>query len=307
MKTRLVPFGEYIPLRPALGWLTHDQQGREAGPGARHRRRVLMHAGGGRRPDRPADLLRVDLPRPRPCGRQRRGADDRLRVGDVHVPGQLGAAAARDARRRTGGGDRPAGRAGRADRACRRRSTRAGAGSPGWTRRARIGRRDGPARAGRTPYDRFGDLVPGSPSPSHSARAFWAWRAALPTVTDPDTSTRADVGSGLVRVMWMRHNDRRGHPSIGTRGRWGRRTSQRSQEVRCPHVAFSTSTQRRLRCARTSSGPSQVYSACPRHCRGAISPRLRARCGPSLLGGTIPARPPASSPHCATGACCASR
>ena len=86
-KMRLVPFGEYVPLRPLLGWvtrLTDAAAGRPAprGPPGRPARRQA-----GRRP---AGLLRVGLPRPGPEPGRRRGRPGGGPDRRHHLPGQLG-------------------------------------------------------------------------------------------------------------------------------------------------------------------------------------------------------------------------
>ena len=118
IKTRLVPFGEYIPFRQQLGWLTRISKAAPAnmipGTGAH-----LLYATD--RTGKPLpigvlicfesafpDMSRVDTD----LGR----AADRVPVGDLHLPGHLGTGPARLARRGARGRDRAAGGPGRADR-----------------------------------------------------------------------------------------------------------------------------------------------------------------------------------------------
>ena len=85
-KVRLVPFGEYIPMRPLLVADVGDQ-GRRRQPGPRpptrrHARR--------RRAVRAADLLRIRLPGHEPRRRAQGRAPDRVPDLDDDLPGQLG-------------------------------------------------------------------------------------------------------------------------------------------------------------------------------------------------------------------------
>ncbi len=118
IKTRLVPFGEYIPFRQQLGWLTKISRAAASnmipGTGA-HLLYPVDRAG------KPLpigvlicfesafpDMSRVDT--------DQGAAAHRLPVGDVHLPGHLGTGPARLAQRGARGRDRPARGAGRADR-----------------------------------------------------------------------------------------------------------------------------------------------------------------------------------------------
>ncbi len=131
-KTRLVPFGEYIPLRGALGWLTRISRAAPSnmvpGHGAH-----LVHAT--TRDEqaiaaRRADLLRVRLPGHVP-GRYPAGRPaDRLPDVGFDVPVELGPGPARRAGRGARRGDRAARGAGGTDRGQRRvRPARAAAGA----------------------------------------------------------------------------------------------------------------------------------------------------------------------------------
>lgn len=100
-KTRLVPFGEYVPLRPLR--LDHPlQQGRRKGSAARRR---AGGVGGELLAYRPVDQLRDDLLRSDPARRAARGGAAGVSEFHLDVPRELGAAAvgrpARGARRRS--------------------------------------------------------------------------------------------------------------------------------------------------------------------------------------------------------------
>jgi apolipoprotein N-acyltransferase len=135
---------------PAAARLAHqDQQGRCGQHDPRPGRAPALPDGPDRHAaaDRSADLLRVRVPRHVP-GRHRQGRTaDRLPVGDLHLPGHLGAGPARRARRGTRRRDRPAGGAGRADRRHRRLRRPGQAAGLDGTVRARRGHRQ--ARAAR--------------------------------------------------------------------------------------------------------------------------------------------------------------
>ncbi|MGY3062844.1 apolipoprotein N-acyltransferase [Streptomyces sp. TE3672] len=141
-KMRLVPFGEYIPARSALGWVV--SMGRAAGEDRlRGTRQVTMSLPRGRRRERTArraaDLLRVRVPRHEPPAHPgRRPAADRP-VVDLLVPARLGARAACLARGAAGRRERPPGGARHAHRRQHgvRTAGRAGRGS------ARYGRERG--------------------------------------------------------------------------------------------------------------------------------------------------------------------
>ena len=102
-KVRLVPFGEYVPLRPLLGWVTAHTKA-----AAEDRRRGGATGGTARRlaHHRTVDQLRSDLLRPPPPRGATRRPDARIPEFHLDVPGKLGAAAVGqpgcDTRRRGG-------------------------------------------------------------------------------------------------------------------------------------------------------------------------------------------------------------
>ncbi len=107
-KTRLVPFGEYVPLRPVLGWLT-----RHTKAAGEDRRRgtdqVVLHAGS--LPIGPLisfEALFSDLPR---HAGTTRCATARVSKFDVDIPGQLGTAPVGQRSRGTRRRSRPPGSA----------------------------------------------------------------------------------------------------------------------------------------------------------------------------------------------------
>ena len=95
-KIRLVPFGEYIPARPVLGWLSTFTKAAAKNRIHGHHIEVLQSHG---LRFRSADLLRIRVPRPEPAGRTRRRRPARIPVVNHDVPGQLGARSARQPRR----------------------------------------------------------------------------------------------------------------------------------------------------------------------------------------------------------------
>ena len=144
-KTRLVPFGEYIPLRGALGWIAGISQAASSnmvpGDGAHLIRATdrLGLAAAARR----ADLLRVRLPRYVPGRYGPGGPAHRVPDLRLHVPAELGARPARLAERGAGRGNRPPGGPGRPDRG--QRGLRRARAAAGPDVRAAAGRDRGPA------------------------------------------------------------------------------------------------------------------------------------------------------------------
>ena len=93
---------------------------------------------------------------------------------------------------------------------------------------------------------------------------------------------------------------RRRSPALG-------KTMERAEVYRWSLVEWSTSTRRRRRSARTSSGRFLASWATGCRCPGRRSRRRRASCVPTSAGPASPARPAASPRRSRRGRCCGSR
>jgi apolipoprotein N-acyltransferase len=298
IKTRLVPFGEYIPFRQQLGWLTKISKAAASnmipGTGAH----LLYPADRAGRPlpigvlicfeSAFPDMSRVDTD----LGAQlivyqsatstfqgTWGPDQHASLGAVRAAetgrpavqaALTGVTAAFDARGRL----------------------LAWMGQP---EHGVISVRLGlPAVSARTIYDRFGDYVP------------WSTLAIVILATlvmfansrgFPGRSAGAGKGDAAQYAG----------QSVSRLARPQGKANLVYKEARCLRMVFCIYIPRPRRCARTSSGPLPELSGRPSACRGSASRPLRVPCGPSSTGRPCPARPERSRPRWPGGTASVSR